>query len=274
MRTENLPTATATILEQHRRDIEALDRRILHLVCERLELARQIGDLKQRARGAGSQLQVEAEVYRRFEDASSLLGSRRRSRSRSRTFSHREGGRGAGDPARRGLFGRCPRHGRRRRQGRNGPVDRSFPRGPGPPGKGHRSLRMAKRLSRMAGSTKAAADADLIIVAVPMTACAEILEELGALRVPRSRGRDVQPQGPSRTGSSTGCVATGSAAGFLPPAVRARCADALRPHRRLLQRGPPSDLDGRGRALCRHVAPGWSRCPSPSTIVAWVWSSV
>jgi chorismate mutase len=34
------------LLEQHRRDIEALDRRILHLVCERLAVARQVGELK------------------------------------------------------------------------------------------------------------------------------------------------------------------------------------------------------------------------------------
>ena len=50
MRTPLQPTDSAgSLLEQHRRDIEALDRRILHLVCERLELARQIGALKQAA---------------------------------------------------------------------------------------------------------------------------------------------------------------------------------------------------------------------------------
>jgi len=75
MRTNDLPIAhQASLLDQHRRDIEALDRRILHLVCERLELARQIGELK---KGAGVPLRnfkVEAEVYRRFGDASKLLG--------------------------------------------------------------------------------------------------------------------------------------------------------------------------------------------------------
>mgnify|MGYP001816833145 CR=1 FL=1 len=62
------------LLEQHRRDIEALDRRILHLVCERLELARQVGDLKRDLAGPLRNFKVEAQVYRRFEDASSLLG--------------------------------------------------------------------------------------------------------------------------------------------------------------------------------------------------------
>ena len=49
MRTPLGPTdSPGELLEQHRRDIEALDRRILHLVCERLELARQIGELKRK----------------------------------------------------------------------------------------------------------------------------------------------------------------------------------------------------------------------------------
>jgi chorismate mutase/prephenate dehydrogenase len=64
----------AELLEQHRRDIEALDRRILHLVCERLELARQIGELKQDEGIPLRNFKVEAEVYRRFGDASRLLG--------------------------------------------------------------------------------------------------------------------------------------------------------------------------------------------------------
>jgi chorismate mutase/prephenate dehydrogenase len=62
------------LLDQHRRDIEALDRRILHLVCERLELARQIGELKQEAGIPLRNFKVEAEVYKRFGDASSQLG--------------------------------------------------------------------------------------------------------------------------------------------------------------------------------------------------------
>ena len=65
------PTAR---LEQHRRDIEALDRRILHLVCERLELARQIGDLKRSCGVPLRNFQVETQVHRRFEDACADLG--------------------------------------------------------------------------------------------------------------------------------------------------------------------------------------------------------
>lgn len=58
------------LLDQHRRDIEALDRRILHLVCERLELARQIGELKRRCGVPLRNFEVEAQVHRRFERAS------------------------------------------------------------------------------------------------------------------------------------------------------------------------------------------------------------
>jgi chorismate mutase/prephenate dehydrogenase len=73
MRVEDAGSRTE-LLEQHRRDIEALDRRILHLVCERLELARQIGELKQDQGIPLRNFKVEAEVYRRFGDASRLLG--------------------------------------------------------------------------------------------------------------------------------------------------------------------------------------------------------
>jgi chorismate mutase/prephenate dehydrogenase len=68
------PSDPQALLEQHRRDIEALDRRILHLVCERLELARQVGELKRELAVPVRNFGVEAQVYRRFEEASSLLG--------------------------------------------------------------------------------------------------------------------------------------------------------------------------------------------------------
>ncbi|MCJ7753892.1 MAG: chorismate mutase, partial [Thermoanaerobaculales bacterium] len=74
MRTDNPDQPPRELLDQHRRDIEALDRRILHLVCERLELARQIGELKRAAGIPLRNFKVEAEVYQRFADASSLLG--------------------------------------------------------------------------------------------------------------------------------------------------------------------------------------------------------
>ena len=76
MHAPEISTATDphALLEQHRRDIEALDRRILHLVCERLELARQVGDLKRSLAVPLRNFGVEAQVYQRFEDASALLG--------------------------------------------------------------------------------------------------------------------------------------------------------------------------------------------------------
>lgn len=67
-------TDTLELLEQHRRDIEALDRRILHLVCERLELARQIGALKTSLGVPVRNFQVEAAVFERISDAGRLLG--------------------------------------------------------------------------------------------------------------------------------------------------------------------------------------------------------
>jgi len=62
------------LLEQHRRDIEALDRRILHLICERLALARQIGELKNQLGEPLRNFQVETQVLDRFGEASRLLG--------------------------------------------------------------------------------------------------------------------------------------------------------------------------------------------------------
>jgi chorismate mutase/prephenate dehydrogenase len=63
-----------TNLERHRRDIEALDRRILHLVCERLAVARQIGELKNQLGVPLRNFRVERQVLDRFEEASSFLG--------------------------------------------------------------------------------------------------------------------------------------------------------------------------------------------------------
>jgi len=72
MRRQDSPPAE--LLEQHRRDIETLDRRVLHLVRERLDLARQIGDLKRSCGVPLRNFQVEAQVHRRFEDACADLG--------------------------------------------------------------------------------------------------------------------------------------------------------------------------------------------------------
>jgi chorismate mutase/prephenate dehydrogenase len=62
------------LLDQHRRDIEALDRRILHLICERLAVARQIGELKNTVGVPLRNFEVETHVYHRFEEASRYLG--------------------------------------------------------------------------------------------------------------------------------------------------------------------------------------------------------
>lgn len=64
----------AALLDRNRRDIEALDRRILHLVRERLEVARDIGRLKQELGIPLRNFKVEASVLARFEEASSFLG--------------------------------------------------------------------------------------------------------------------------------------------------------------------------------------------------------
>ena len=72
MRRQESPPAE--LLEQHRRDIETLDRRVLHLVRERLDLARQIGELKRSCGVPLRNVQVEAQVHRRFEDACTDLG--------------------------------------------------------------------------------------------------------------------------------------------------------------------------------------------------------
>jgi chorismate mutase/prephenate dehydrogenase len=68
------PVDPRALLDQHRRDIEALDRRILHLVCERLDLARQIGALKTDLGVPLRNFGVEEEVHARFEEASRFLG--------------------------------------------------------------------------------------------------------------------------------------------------------------------------------------------------------
>jgi chorismate mutase/prephenate dehydrogenase len=67
-------TDPKALLEQHRRDIEALDRRILHLVCERIAVARQIGELKNQLGVPLRNFQVETQVLDRFREASSFLG--------------------------------------------------------------------------------------------------------------------------------------------------------------------------------------------------------
>jgi chorismate mutase/prephenate dehydrogenase len=183
MRTPLQPTdSPGQLLDQHRRDIEALDRRILHLVCERLELARQIGELKQTAGIPLRNFKVEAEVYQRFEDASTLLGLDAVLGRDLATFLigkaveeqavHRDT-RYRGDALRAMVVGG---------KGGMGSWTARFLRG-----QGHRVTVFdpAPTASEFteAEALSAAVDADLIVLAVPMSACAGVLEELAALGV-------------------------------------------------------------------------------------------
>ena len=169
------------LLEQHRRDIEALDRRILHLVCERLELARQVGDLKRSLAVPLRNFGVEAQVYRRFEDASSLLGLdatvgrdlarfliekavEEQATLRDAVY--------AGDALDTVVVGGKGGMGRW--------IGRFLA------GQGHR-VRVIDPSSGEspfdeAGSLAEAVDADLIMVAVPMSVCTEVLDELADLK--------------------------------------------------------------------------------------------
>jgi chorismate mutase/prephenate dehydrogenase len=183
MRTPLQPTDSAgSLLEQHRRDIEALDRRILHLVCERLELARQIGALKQAAGIPLRNFKVEAEVYQRFEDASSLLGLDAVLGRDLATFLigkaveeqavHRDT-HYQGDALRAMVIGG---------KGGMGRWTARFLRG-----QGHRVTIFdpapAPSEFTEADELAAAVDNDLIVIAVPMSACADVLEGLAALEV-------------------------------------------------------------------------------------------
>jgi len=169
------------LLEQHRRDIEALDRRILHLVCERLELARQVGDLKRELAVPVRNFGVEAQVYRRFEEASSLLGLDA----------------GLGRDLARFLIEKAVEEQATLQDavysgdaldtvvvGGKGGMGRWIGRFLA--GQGHR----VRVIDPSSGETPfeeleslaQAAEADLVMVAVPMTVCAEILAELESLR--------------------------------------------------------------------------------------------
>ena len=64
----------SSLLEQHRRDIEALDRRVLHLVRERQQLAAEVGELKRSQGIPLRDFEVEAEVHERFRQGCRDLG--------------------------------------------------------------------------------------------------------------------------------------------------------------------------------------------------------
>jgi len=173
----------ADLLEQHRRDIEALDRRILHLVCERLELARQIGELKETAGIPLRNFRVEAQVYERFGEASRLLGLDEV----------------LGRDLARFLIGKAVEEQAVHRDsvyqgnalktlviGGKGGMGRwiaRFLRG-----QGHRVTIQdpdpaEAEYTEVEELGDAAVEADLIIIAVPMSICGEVIEELARLEV-------------------------------------------------------------------------------------------
>lgn len=175
------PADNTELLEQHRRDIEALDRRILHLVCERLELARQIGELKGRLGIPLRNFQVEAQVHHRFEEASRFLGLESalghdlalfliekavEEQATARDAAYRGGELSALVVGGKGGMGRW--------------TVRFLL------GQGHRvqvyDPSPGDSPADEVDSLAHAADVDLILVAVPMSACADVLRELAATR--------------------------------------------------------------------------------------------
>ena len=174
------PAETGALLERHRRDIETLDRRILHLVCERLELARQVGEIKVRSAIPLRDFGVEAEVHRRFQDEGRRLGLDTAlthdlarfliEKAVERQAVHRDSAY-AGDALDSVVIGG------------EGGMGRWFARFLA--GQGHR-VRVqdpAPPTSDFAAATEAeVAAADLVLVAVPMSACGEVLERLALAR--------------------------------------------------------------------------------------------
>ena len=177
------PPDPKPLLEQHRRDIEALDRRILHLVCERLELARQIGELKQAAGVPLRNFKVEAEVYQRFAEAAAMLGLDEVLGRDLATFliekaveeqaAHRDT-HYQGDALRALVVGGKGGMGRWVARFLQGQGHRVVVHDPAP---GASDFPESPSLLEEAGA------ADLIVVAVPMSACAAVLEELAQARV-------------------------------------------------------------------------------------------
>jgi prephenate dehydrogenase/chorismate mutase len=178
------PARSTQLLEQHRRDIEALDRRILHLVCERLELARQIGVLKTSLGVPLRNFQVESAVFERISDTGRLLGldpGLGRDLARflvAKAVEEQATARDAeysGDALRVLVIG-----------GKGG-MGRWFVRFL--LGQGHRvevwdPMPDPAPCPQAASVESAAADADLVVVAVPMEACAAVLEEVAAIGPP------------------------------------------------------------------------------------------
>ncbi len=67
-------TSNPEALQRSRDDIAALDHRILDLVCKRLDLAKQIAEFKSLTRTPLRNFEVEAEVHRRFAEDCETVG--------------------------------------------------------------------------------------------------------------------------------------------------------------------------------------------------------
>jgi chorismate mutase/prephenate dehydrogenase len=184
MRTPLSPSdAPGPLLDQHRRDIEALDRRILHLICERLELARQIGELKQTAGIPLRNFKVEAEVYSRFGEASRLLGLDEDLGRDLATFLISKAVEEQavqrdtvyqGNALRALVIGGKGGMGRWIARFLRGQGHRVTICDPGP---------AESDFAEVADLSAAAPESDLIVVAVPMSVCSEVLGNLARLQV-------------------------------------------------------------------------------------------
>lgn len=170
------------LLEQHRRDIETLDRRILHLVRERIDLAREIGDLKRQCHIPLRNFEVEAQVHRRFENACSDLGLDAQLGRELALFlierAVEEQAAQMDTDYRGGLLGTLVVGGK----GGMGSWMATFLAG-----QGHRvsifdPAPAESPFPEVADLAEGVAGADLVVVAVPMAGTAKVLEEIAALR--------------------------------------------------------------------------------------------
>jgi prephenate dehydrogenase/chorismate mutase len=170
------------LFEQHRRDIQAIDRRILHLTCERLELAKQIGQLKMQQGIPVRNFKVEAIVRRRFAEACEFLGLDPHLGDDLAMFLISKAVEQQAmfmDSVYQGDYLSALIIGGK---GGMGKWIASFLRGQGhrveilDPSPGETPFTEAESLAD--GVQKA----DLIVVAVPMTVCAKVLEEVAELR--------------------------------------------------------------------------------------------
>lgn len=175
-------TSNPEALQRYRDDIEALDHRILDLVCQRLDLAKQIAELKTLTRTPLRNFEVEAEVHRRFAGDCETAGVDptvghdlalfliQKSVEEQATFF---------DTAWDGKHLRCLVIGGK--GGMGGWISRFLQ------SQGHELVvydtdPAPSPLPTVDDLPAAALNADLIVVAVPMSECGGVLEQLAAVR--------------------------------------------------------------------------------------------